>query len=696
MSSTTKANRSILLSNSDILKGLIIFSLLLLVALPLPVLLLDVLLSFCLAFSLVILLAAYLIKEPIEFSSFPILQIVLTFTRLSLIIASIKIILLHGNEGLLAGGKVIQFFGTLVIANNSVVGFLITFSIFTGIYFYNRFASTRISQLSDQILSENIPNKLKAISSEVRSKNISINDAKSLNKKLLLETELFKSLNSSFKYSRLDFTAGLILSILCFFVGAGVGIIDLDMNILEAAKIYGILAVGSSLVYFLSGLLLMIAGEKLLSHSQSAKQSHSSFVDQLSNVPEAFIFVSVGFFILAIIPGSPHFPFLLMSTIAAAVGFVKIREKKEKENLTIKSGVKKDFISPSVKLESLLPLEMIELLVGSELINLTDQNKNIVLVERIKKIRQKYALEMGFVIPKIPIRIGNKLKPNEYSLLIKGESICRGEAYPELMLATSKGEMKSQLEGIEIVDPISKKPGLWISPSLKDIAVTEGLSLLDLPSVISSNIDAAIRLNGKELLGTQEVSNLLENFSENNPKIVEELIPGLLTLGRVKKVLQNLVAEQVSIRDLRTILDKLADLSRNTADTNLLTEKVRAVLSRTISKNLQNNDGTISVLEFDRNTEESISNGLEDIDETPTLVFEPEISEKLLNNIEETIQAVSQNFEGPPIILTSPLIRRSLKNFTLPYLPELSIVSYDEIIPTIQINTLKVISLDEN
>ena len=166
MSSTTKANRSILLSNSDILKGLIIFSLLLLVALPLPVLLLDVLLSFCLAFSLVILLAAYLIKEPIEFSSFPILQIVLTFTRLSLIIASIKIILLHGNEGLLAGGKVIQFFGTLVIANNSVVGFLITFSIFTGIYFYNRFASTRISQLSDQILSENIPNKLKAISSK--------------------------------------------------------------------------------------------------------------------------------------------------------------------------------------------------------------------------------------------------------------------------------------------------------------------------------------------------------------------------------------------------------------------------------------------------------------------------------------------------------------------------------------------------
>jgi flagellar biosynthesis protein FlhA len=481
---------------------------------------------------------------------------------------------------------------------------------------------------------------------------------------------------------------------LCFFIGIGIGVFHANMIFFEAANNYGLLAIGSYLSYLFPGMLLTAAGKNVVSSSSSEKTNTISFFRQIGNYPESYILVSLGFFILAIIPGTPGSSFLLIALLAGVVGFAKIKEKNEQKNVTKKETAKKTLNASTVIIESILPLDMMEVLVGSEIKTLIDTNNSF--DEGIKSVRQKYALEMGFIIPKIPIRIGNKLKPNEYEILIKGATIFQGEAYPGRLQVTSNGNTKSQLEGINTIDSLTGKPALWISPKFKSIAETEDFRVMDLASVLILNIDSAIKFNGHELLGRQEVSNLLSNFKESNPKVVDELVPNLLPLGKIKNVLQNLVAEHVSIRDLRTILENLADYSSETLNTNLLTEKVRSALSRSISKNLQNSDGIISVLEFDKNTEEMIVKSMVETDGYPTLVFEPEISEKLLDKIKEDIQSVSSFIEGSPIILTSPSIRRSLKSFTLQYLPDLLVVSYNEIVPKIKLNTLKVITLDEN
>ena len=664
----------------------------LVMALPVPTVLLDVLLSFSVAFSLVILLAAVFMSAPSEFSIFPSLTPVVTLIRLALLIASTRVILLNGNQGFDAAGQVIHSFGSFVVGNNFVVGAVV----FTILALVNFFIVTRgagfISESASRLAFNAMPGKQIGAESELNSGIISDKEVSEHRQKQEREAEFYRSINGSVHFARGDAIAGILLTLVNVVVGFCIGVFQLNMGGEEAARIYTLLAIGAGLAYMLPGLAVTTASGIAVGSSNKLSRD---LMSQLSRFPSAFVIVSIVFFILALFPGLPHFPFFLMSVLAGAMGFVKMKEREEAIKIKIMADqAAKQFLAP---VESVLPLDIIELEIGNGLKRLKDENGWGDLAERIKSVRRRFALDMGFIVPPINIRDSQLLKPNEYSILIKGVEFARGSLIiGRLMAVVGQGGANKEIDGITSKNPANGLPALWITPETRESAQAEGYVVEDAPGVISAHIRETIKRSAHELLGREEVQSLLDKFRETNPKVVDELVPELLSLGKVQKVLQNLITEQVSIRDLRTILERLADSSLQTQDTDLLTEYVRNALARSITRRFQNKDESISVLTLDKGVEDIITEAVQNAETSSSLALEPTMAEKLLDKIKEAVVLTAPLIEATPIILTSPDIRMRLKRLTALFIPDLAILAHSELIPTVNVTTLKVISLDAN
>ena len=680
----------------EYLVGLAVVVILAVMVMPIPVFLLDLLLSFSLTFALIILLVSIFMRGPLDFSVFPSLLLIVTLIRLSLNVASTRIILLHGDEGPNAAGQVIQSFGSFVVGGNFVVGSVIFIILVMINFIVITKGSVRTSEVAARFTLDAIPGKQMSIDADLNAGLINEKDARDRRRALEQEADFYGSMDGAIRFVRGDAIAGILITIVNVIGGFGIGVFQQDMDVAEAAQVYTLLTIGDGLVTQLPALVVSTAAGLVVTRATADKNLPQLLIKQLTNQPYAFLIAAMVLFFFGLIPGLPHIPFFVMSILAGVIGFNKLKDTSKKTLIENRKKVDESKAPIPERVESILPLDIMELEVGYELIPLVDSDNNGELLDRIKSVRRQFALEMGFIVPPLHIRDNLQLKSNEYGILIKGVEISRGSVMTGHLLAMNPGTIEKEIEGIHTKEPTFGLPAVWILTSEKQRAQMAGYTVVDPSTVITTHIKETIKRHASELLGRQETQALIDKFKESNPKVIEELIPDVLSLGKVQKVLQNLLKEKVSIRDLRTILEQLADYGPSTKDTDILTEYVRQAMARPITKQFQSADGSLSVMTLDRQVEELIHNSIQKTELNSFLSLEPTVAEKLLIKLQEAVEIINPTLESSPVLLASPGIRHHLKKFVERFLPDLAVLSHNEIIPSVQIKTLRVVDLNAN
>ena len=688
--------KSLLQRPQEYAVGLGVIVILAVMVMPIPPFLLDLLLSFSITFALIILLVSIFMQGPLDFSVFPSLLLIVTLIRLSLNVASTRIILLHGDEGVSAAGDVIESFGSFVVGGNFVVGAVIFIILVMINFIVITKGSVRTSEVAARFTLDAIPGKQMSIDADLNAGLINDKEARKRRQNLEQEANFYGSMDGAIRFVRGDAIAGILITIVNILGGFCIGIFQQDMDIGEAAQVYTLLTIGDGLVSQLPALVVSTAAGLVVTRATADQNLPKQLISQLLNQPYAFLIASSILFVFGMIPGLPHFPFFLMSIIAGTIGFNKFKDTNKKA--LIENRKKEDDAkAPAPEhVESILPLDIMELEVGYELIPLVDADSNGELLDRIKSVRRQFALEMGFIVPPLHIRDNLQLKSNEYGILIKGVEVSRGSIMADRLLAMNPGTIEKEIDGIQTKEPTFGLPAVWILASDKQKAQMAGYTVVDPSTVVTTHIKETIKRHASELLGRQETQALVDKFKESNPKVIEELIPDVLSLGKVQKVLQNLLKEHISIRDLRTILEQLADYGLTTKDTDILTEYVRQSLARPITKQFQSADGSLSVMTLNREIEELIHSSIQKTELTSFLALEPTVAEKLLLKLQEAVEAMTPQMETSPVLLASPGIRHHLRKLVERFLPDLAVLSHSEIIPSVQIKTLKVVDLNAN
>jgi len=680
----------------EYLVGFGVVTVLAVMVMPIPPFLLDLFLSFSITFALIILLVSVFMRGPLDFSVFPSLLLIVTLIRLSLNVASTRIILLHGSEGTSAAGQVIESFGSFVVGGNFVVGTVIFIILVMINFIVITKGSVRTSEVAARFTLDAIPGKQMSIDADLNAGLINEKEARNRRQILEQEADFYGSMDGAIRFVRGDAIAGILITVVNILGGFGIGIFQQDMEVSEAAQVYTLLTIGDGLVSQLPALVVSTAAGLVVTRATADKNLPHQLISQLLNQPYAFLIASAILFFFGMIPGLPHFPFFLMSIIAGTIGFNKFKDTSKKALIESRKKEEDAKAPTPERVESILPLDIMELEVGYELIPLVDADSNGELLDRIKSVRRQFALEMGFIVPPLHIRDNLQLKSNEYGILIKGVEVSRGSIMAGRLLAMNPGTIEKEIDGIQTKEPTFGLPAVWISTSDKQKAQMAGYTVVDSSTVVTTHIKETIKRHASELLGRQETQSLIDKFKESNPKVIEELIPDVLSLGKVQKVLQNLLKEQISIRDLRTILEQLADYGPTTKDTDILTEYVRQALARPITKQFQSTDGSLSVVTLNREVEELIQSSIQKTELASFLALEPTVAEKLLIKLQEAVEAITPQMETSPVLLASPGIRHHLRKFVERFIPDLAVLSHSEIIPSVQIKTLKVVDLNAN
>lgn len=678
--------------NTDLFIAISLLAIIAVMIIPLPPVLLDVALTFSLSLSLLILLTAIYVQKVLDFTSFPSLLLMTTLFRLALNVATTRLILTHGHEGVQSAGSVIQAFGNFVVGNNYVIGFIV-FAILVVINFVViTKGSGRVAEVAARFTLDAMPGKQMSIDAELNAGMINEAEAKRRRKEIEQEADFYGAMDGASKFVRGDAIAGIIITVINIVGGLLIGVMQKNLDLATAAKNYTMLTIGDGLLAQIPALIISTAAGMIVTRSGSEENMGSEVTSQLFMNPRA-IYISAGVLaVLALVPGLPTIPFITMSIIMGAVAWVILQYRAEAvENE--KRKVDAELAAPKKEnVESMLPLDMVELEVGYGLINVVDSAKSGDLLERISSIRKQFALDLGIVVPSIHIRDNLQLAAGEYRFLIKGNKVGGGILKPDALLAMDPGQVTARIDGVPTKEPAFGLDALWISAVNREKAELAGYTVVDLPTVIATHITEMIRTHAHELLGRQEASQLIENFKKTHPKVVEDLIPDALSLGGVVKVLQNLLKEQVSIRDLLTIFETLADEAGRTKDLDLLTESVRKQLSRSITAKYTADDGAVTVMTFDTRLEETVSNSLLQTEQGVQLVMDPQTASKMISNIAQQIETHPQ-IAGQPILLTSPTVRRHIFKLVSRFIPQLIVLSHNEITAESRVQSVATVGL---
>ncbi len=678
--------------NTDLFIAIAMLAIISVMIIPLPPILLDVALTFSLSLSLLILLTSIYIKRTLDFTSFPSLLLMTTLFRLALNVATTRLILTHGHEGPQAAGSVIQSFGNFVVGNNYVIGFIVFVILVVINFVVITKGSGRVAEVAARFTLDAMPGKQMSIDAELNAGIINEQEAKKRRKEIEQEADFYGAMDGASKFVRGDAIAGIIITVVNIVGGLLIGIMQKNLDLSTAAKYYTMLTIGDGLLAQIPALIISTAAGMIVTRSSSGESMGAEVSSQLMMNPKAIYICGAVLTALALVPGLPTVPFLTMAVIMGATGWTIVQYRKEAET-EVKRKADLELAAPKKEnVENMLPLDMVELEVGYGLISVVDSSKSGDLLERIASIRKQFALDLGIVVPSIHIRDNLALAPGEYRFMMKGSKIGGGMLKPDCLLAMDPGQVSSVVEGIPTKEPAFGLDAVWITQSKRDEAEMAGYTVVDLPTVMATHITEMVRTHAHELLGRQEVSQLVENLKKTHPKVVEDLIPEALSLGGVVRVLQNLLKEQISVRDLLTIFETLADEAARTKDLDLLTEAVRKQLSRSITAKYSAEDGSVSVMTFDSKLEEIVSNSLLQTEQGVQLVMDPQSASKMISSIAQKIE-LHPEIAGQPILLTSPTVRRHIFKLVSRFIPQLIVLSHNEITADARVQSVATVAM---
>ncbi len=678
--------------NTDLFIAIALLAIISVMIIPLPPVLLDVALTFSLSLSLLILLTSIYIKRTLDFTSFPSLLLMTTLFRLALNVATTRLILTHGHEGPQAAGGVIQSFGNFVVGNNYVIGFIVFVILVVINFIVITKGSGRVAEVAARFTLDAMPGKQMSIDAELNAGIINEQEAKRRRKEIEQEADFYGAMDGASKFVRGDAIAGIIITVINIVGGLLIGIMQKNLDLTTAAKYYTMLTIGDGLLAQIPALIISTAAGMIVTRSSSGESMGTEVSSQLMMNPKAIYICAAVLFALSLVRGLPTIPFMTMAIIMGAVGWTIVQYRNEAET-EIQRKADLELAAPKKEnVESMLPLDMVELEVGYGLISVVDSSKSGDLLERIASIRKQFALDLGIVVPSIHIRDNLALAPGEYRFMMKGSKIGGGLLKPDCLLAMDPGQVTHQVEGVVTKEPAFGLDAVWISQSKREEAETAGYTVVDLPTVMATHITEMVRTHAHELLGRQEVSQLVDNLKRTHPKVIEDLIPDALSLGGVVRVLQNLLKEQISIRDLLTIFETLADEAARTKDQDLLTEAVRKQLARSITAKYSAEDGTVSVMTFDSRLEEIVSNSLLQTEQGVQLVMDPQSASKMISNIAQKIE-MHPEIAGQPILLTSPTVRRHIFKLVSRFIPQLIVLSHNEITADARVQSVATVAM---
>ncbi|HVK61674.1 MAG TPA: flagellar biosynthesis protein FlhA [Bdellovibrionales bacterium] len=664
--------------NADLMMAITLIAVLAVMIIPLPAVILDLALTLSLSSSILILLVALYAKKALDFSVFPSLLLITTLFRLSLNVATTRLVLSEGHTGENAAGAIIHAFGSAVVGNNYIIGFVVFVILVIINFVVITKGSGRVAEVAARFTLDAMPGKQMSIDADLNAGLINEDQARKRRKEIEQEADFYGAMDGASKFVRGDAIAGIIITVVNIVGGLLIGVIQHGIDIAQAAQFYTKLTIGDGLVSQIPALIISTAAGIIVTRSGSEKDMGAEVIGQLFLNPRA-LYIGAGVMAaLGMAPGMPALPFFTIGILIAGLAWLVTRFKQEEVETERKHAEEVAAKPEKEKIETLLPLDLVELEVGYGLINIVESDQSGDLLERIVSIRKQFALDLGIIVPSIHIRDNLQLEPGEYRLMIKGNKVGGGTLRPEYMLAMDPGNTVSRVDGIPTKEPAFGLDALWIGKSSKEEAEMAGYTVVDLPTVMATHITEIVRTHAHELLGRQEASTLVENFKKSYPKVVEDLIPDPLSLGTVVKVLQNLLREQVSIRDLLTIFETLADEASRTKDSELLTEAVRRSLARGITGRYRNDDGRVPVLSLDPRLEELIANSLLQTEQGVQLVMDPRIAHGMIEGIASSIE-MHPEIAGQPILLTSPTARRHLFKLTHRFIPQLVVLSHNEL-----------------
>ncbi len=680
--------------NSDLSIAVAVVAILVFMVIPLPPMLLDLLISFNITFALIILLASMYTLRPLELSAFPSILLLITLFRLSLNVASTRIILIHGNEGAMAAGKVIQAFGNFVVGGNYLVGIIVFIILVVINFMVITKGAGRIAEVAARFTLDAMPGKQMSIDADLNAGLINEHEARSRREEISREAEYYGAMDGANKFVRGDAIAGIIITLANIIGGLAIGVFQNQMSFASAAQNYTLLTIGDGLVTQIPALIISTSAGIIVSRAGAASNLGAEITSQILYQPRAIGITAIVLFGFGIIPGLPLIPFWTLGSLAGGLTWLIYRANQQSLLAEEEARLRQEKPVAVEDVDSLPLLDTLAIEVGYGLIPLVDAEQDGELLERIKSIRRQVAYEIGIIVPPVHIQDNMQLKPGEYSILLKGNQIARGELMTNYYLAMNPGTVTEEIDGIPTHEPTYGLPALWIKENAKESALSKGYTVVDLAAVMTTHLSEIVKRHGPEFLGRQEVQQLLDNLKESHPKVLEELIPNYLSLGGVVKVLQNLLREQVPIRDLLQILETLADWAPMTKDLDLLTEYVRQALARTITKIHQNRDGIMPVITLDHSVESAIATAIQQTDHGSHFALDPNLAQNIATNLVQVLEK-SSGLNLQPVIVCSAQIRCHFKKLIDQFIPNISVLSYDEILSNVEIQSLGTLELSD-
>ncbi len=672
----------------DLFVGLYLLAAIVCLFISIPSALLDVMLAFNIAIAMIILFTALYSKEALDLQGFPTMLLFTTIFRIALNVSSTKLILKNGNAG-----KVVSAFGSFVGGNNMIIGFVVFIILIIVQFVVINKGSERVSEVTARFTLDAMPGKQMAIDADLNTGAITDKEATIRREKIQQESSFFGAMDGATKYVKGDATAGLIITVINLVGGLLMGVISGGMNFQDALSQYALLTIGDGLVSQIPSLMISLSTGIIVTKASKEVELPEELIGELFTTPKVLQIVGAAMIFLGIITPLPWYVFVPMGIGLIAIARVssKNAEVDAIEAETENSDMEAQEIRKPENVVSLLQVDPIELEFGYGIIPLADVNQGGDLLDRVVMIRRQVALELGTVVPIIRLRDNIQLNPNQYIIKIKGIQVSEGEILFDHYMAMNPGFVEEEITGIPTFEPSFHLPAIWITENQRERAESLGYTVVDPPSIIATHLTEVIKSHIAELLTRQDTQNLINNLKENNPTLVEELVPKLMSVGDIQKVLQNLLEEGISIRDLLTVFETLADHAGTTRDPDILTEYARQSLKRAISNKFFTPTEPTSVITLDPTIEQEIMGSVKQTEQGGYLNLPPDRVKKIVSATEEQINKM-EDMGKNPIVITSPIVRMYFKKLTNDYFKDLIVISYNEVESNIELQSVGMVT----